>query len=223
MEGCMRTLTRLEAGRRLAAGLGALVKESPVVVAISPGGARVASEIAKAFDAPLDVIAVSRLEVPGRAHSTFGAVANGAAIITSRRVLELGLPQSYVTGLADLARREVEQTAAGWRGSAPPLPLGERIVVLVDDGASDAVELAAAAQALRKAGARQVILATPTESKELRAALDECCDHQLLLYEPGEPDCALVCDPDFVQTTRFDVRAMVQRSRRELATATARI
>lgn len=217
----MRTLTRLEAGRRLAVGLAALVKEAPVVMAISPGGARVASEIARAFDAPLDVIAVSRLEVPGRAHSTFGAVADGEAIITSRRVLELGLPHSYVTGLADLARREVERTAAGWRGNAPPLPLADRIVILVDDGGSDAVELAAGAQALRKAGARQVVLATPTETAELRAALDECCDHQLLLYEPGEPDCALVCDPGLVQTTRFDVRAMVQRSRSELATGPA--
>jgi predicted phosphoribosyltransferase len=219
----MRTLTRLEAGRRLAVGLGALVKETPVVMAISPGGARVASEIARAFDAPLDVIAVSRLEVPGRAHSTFGAVADGAAIITSRRVLELGLPQSYVTGLADLARREVERTAAAWRGSAPPLTPDGRIVILADDGGSDPVELAAAAKALRQAGARQVILAAPTESAELRAALMECCDHQLLLYEPGTPDSAVFCDPDFVQTTRFDVRAMVHRSRPECAPATARI
>lgn len=219
----MRTLTRLEAGRRLAVGLGALVKEAPVVMAISPGGARVASEIARAFDAPLDVIAVSRLDVPGRANSTFGAVADGAAIITSQRVLELGLPHSYVTALADLARRDVERTAAAWRGSAPPLPLGDRIVILADDGASDAVELAAAATALRQAGARQVILAAPTETSELRAALTECCDHQLLLYEPGTHDSAVVCDPDFVQTTRIDVRAMVQRSRPERAPATARM
>jgi predicted phosphoribosyltransferase len=219
----MRTLTRLEAGRRLAVGLGALVKETPVVVAISPGGARVAGEIARAFEAPLDVMAVSRLEVPGRDHSIFGAVADGAAIIISRRVLELGLPHSYVTGLADLARREVDRVACEWRGAAPPIDLTGRVVVLADDGASDAVELAAAARALREKAARQVILATPTITPDLRAALDDCCAHQLVLYEPGVSDPALVCDPDFAQTTRFDVRALVQGSRPNRQPATARI
>jgi len=138
-------------------------------------------------------------------------------------VLELGLPNSYVTGLADLARREVDRIAAGWRGSAPPLVLSGRTVILADDGASDAVELAAAARALRQADARRVILAAPSATPELRAALNDCCEHQLFLYEPGTPDAAVVCDPDFVQTTRFDVRAMVQRTRPGLAAASARI
>ncbi len=212
----MTTLTRSEAGRRLAAGLGALVKEVPVVVAISPGGASVASEIARAFDAPLDVIAVSRLEVPGRLHSIFGAVADGAAIVVSRRVLELGLPHAYVDGLVDFARREVDRVASGWRGNAAPLSLSGRTVILADDGGSYAVELAAAAQALRQSGPRRVILAAPCATPEVRAAVEECCDDLLFLHEPGAPDRALVCDPEFRHTTRYDVRAMVRNSRPEL-------
>ena len=73
----MLILTRAEAGRRLAVGLGALVQDVPVVVALSAGGARVASEVARALEAPLDVIAVCRLEVPARAPGAFGAVADG--------------------------------------------------------------------------------------------------------------------------------------------------
>jgi predicted phosphoribosyltransferase len=213
----MVTLTRSEAGRRLAAGLGTLVKDVPVVVAISPGGAQVASEIARAFDAPLDVLAVCRLEVPGRLHSTFGAVADGAAIVVSRRVLELGLPQAYVAGLVDCARREVERIAAGWRGSLPPLAFSGRTVILADDGASDTLELAAAAQALRQAGSERLILAAPTASADLKVAARDCCDHHLLLFEPGGSDAAAVRDPDFVQATGIDVRAMVRGSRSNLS------
>jgi len=215
----MVTLTRAEAGRRLSAGLAALVRDVPVVMAISPGGVRVASEIARAFEAPLDVIAVTRLEVPGRLHSTFGAVADGAAIVLRHRVRELGLPDEYVTGLVDLARREVDRIAAGWRGGAPSLRLGGQTVILVDDGSTDAIQVAAAARALHDANPARLILAAPCVTPDLRAALANCCDERVVLYDVDSPESMVICDPDFTQTTRFDVRTMVRSSRLGHATA----
>jgi putative phosphoribosyl transferase len=213
----MVTLTRADAGRRLAAGLGAIVKEVPVVFALSPGGARVASEIARTFDAPLDVIPVRRLEVSGRPRSTFGAVADGTTLILAERVAQLGLPEDYVTAMAELGHREIDLLASAWRGGAPPVDFAGRTVVLVDDGLSEAVAIAAATHGLRQMGAARLIYAAPSASRALCEAIASECDDCLLLFDEGAAAATLVRDTDFSQTTRFDVRSMVRRSRPDFA------
>lgn len=217
----MLTLTRIEAGRRLAMGLMPTVKNADVVVvALSPGGARVAAEIARLYEAPLDIITACRLEVPGRSRSAFGAVADGSALTLPDRVAALGLPDDYVTGLVARARREMKLDASAWRGGAPPVDVHGRMVVLADDGLGEAVLVAAAANALRAAGAAQIIFAAPSAGPELCLALAKLVDGRVLLYEPDAPLAACVRDPTFAQTTRLDVRNMVRRSRPDLAVVT---
>jgi putative phosphoribosyl transferase len=214
----MVTLTRPEAGRRLAVGLGSLVKDLPVVIALSPGGVRVASEVARAFEAPLDVIAVLRLEVPGRAHSTFGAVTDGSAIVLGERARALGLPGDYVESLVALARDEVERVARAWRAGMPAVSVDVRTVILVDDGLSEAVLITAAASALRAQGARRVLYAAPFATSELCSAIEPYCGEPLLLFPADASARAVICDPQFQQTTRFDVGTMIRRSRAQVAT-----
>jgi predicted phosphoribosyltransferase len=214
----MVTLTRAEAGRRLAVGLGTLVKDPPVVIALSPGGVRVASEIARAFEAPLDVIAVLRLEVPGRSHSTFGAVADGSAIVLGERARALGLPEGYVENLVALARDEVERVARAWRAGMPAVRVDGRTVVLVDDGLSEAVLITAAASALQTQGVRRVVYAAPFATSELCRAIEPYCAEPLLLFAADASARAMICDPQFQQTTRIDVGTMIRRSRAEVVT-----
>jgi predicted phosphoribosyltransferase len=216
----MFMLTRAEAGRRLALGLGALVRDVPAVVAVSPGGVRVASEIARAFDAPLDVIASCRLEVPGRPHSVFGAVADGSVIVLPDRVRALGLPEDYVAGLVDIARQEVDRAARASRGGAPQLEMQGRTVVLVDDGLSDCMSVAASAQSLREHGAHPIVYAAPMATPELLGALEPYCGEHLLLYAADAPAGTVICEPEFEQTTRLEVGAMIRRSRSDLAAVT---
>jgi putative phosphoribosyl transferase len=213
----MLMLTRAEAGRRLAQGLGALVSDVPLVAAISPGGVRVASEIARALDAPLDVVAGYRLEVPGRDHSLFGAVADGSTILLPERIRALDLPEDYVNGLVALARQEVEHDARAWRGGAVPLVAAGRTVVLVDDGLSDAVLVAAAARALAEQRPRRMLYAAPLATPELLAALQPYCEEHCLLFEAHEPVQVVICDTQFEQTTCLEVGALVRRSRATIA------
>ncbi|HSB54692.1 MAG TPA: hypothetical protein VLD58_10060 [Gemmatimonadales bacterium] len=213
----MVLLTRAEVGRRLAQGLGAMLTEEPVVLALTPGGVCVASEVASELHAPLDVLAAHRLDVPGRPRSTFGAVADGHVLLLEDRIRELQLPADYVAGLVNRVRREVEHEAATLRNGQPAVPLVHRVVVLVDDGSSEAVQVASAVTALRRAGAEQVIFAAPTASAELWRALVGLCDQRLVLFEPAGQVKTVVCDPEFAHTTHYDVRAMVRRSREHLA------
>lgn len=209
----MVVLSQEDAGRRLARGLALVVRETPLVLALSPGGASVAGEIARVLCAPLDIIATTRLDVPGRARSTFGAVADGAIVLLHDRIRTLGLPRDYVDGLIELARAEVDRVAAAWRGRESALPLKGRTVVLADDGAADPVLVVGAATALRQAGVAKLFLATPTASAELCQALHGLIDERIMLYEPEGTAATQVRDPSFAQTTEFDVHALVRRSR----------
>jgi putative phosphoribosyl transferase len=215
----MLILTRAEAGRRLAMGLAAVVKEPPAIIALSPGGVRVASEVARVFKAPLDVIAGHRLEVPGRSHSLFGAVADGSAIVLPARVRALGLPDDYVEALVTIGRHEVDRVARAWRNGAPPVGLAGRTVILVDDGLSEAVLVAATAKALRDHALQRLLYAAPMATPELCAALEPYCDERLLLFPTDVQEGAVICDPQFEQTTHIDVGMMIRRSRPDLVQA----
>jgi len=209
----MFMLTRTEAGRRLAEELRRLELQSPAVVALSPGGTLLGSEIARVLECPLDILAVVRLEVPGRARSTFGAVADSVEIILEKRVRQLGLPEDYVRCLVAMARREVARLTRAWRGAAPALPLRERAVILADDGLGDGLMLSAAATALKEQGAGPLYFSAPTAPMELSRALQATCTDQIFLYRPDAPVAAVVCDPAFAHTTGPEIPVLVRRSR----------
>ena len=67
----MQFADRSDAGRRLAAELLPLAKERPVVMALPRGGVPVAVEVAKALDAPLDILAVRKLGAPATGRASF--------------------------------------------------------------------------------------------------------------------------------------------------------
>jgi len=65
-------------GRQLAAALVHLKDEKPIVLALPRGGVPVGYEVAKALDAPLDVIMVRKIGAPGHKELGIGAVVDGA-------------------------------------------------------------------------------------------------------------------------------------------------
>ena len=216
----MTMLTWTEAGRQLADRLRATIDHEPVVVAVSPSGATIASEVAHALAAPLDILTTVRLVVPGRAHSIYGAVTDsGEVTLLPERIAALGLPSEYVDRMIEVARRDALERSEGWRGSSPAIDVWGRTVILVDDGRSDTVAITTAASVLRQAGAGDVIFAAPTATADLIRALSPVCPHQVLLQSHADLLTTLVCGPAFPQLTPTDVRALVRRSRPNLTTA----
>ena len=65
---------RPEAGRRLALGLHNYKREDVIVLGIPRGGVPVAFEVARTLKAPLDVLVLRKLGVPG--HKELGVWSN---------------------------------------------------------------------------------------------------------------------------------------------------
>ena len=68
---------RSEAGRRLAERLLRFKDQRPVVLALPRGGVPVGFEVARALDAPLDLVLVRKIGAPFQPELAVGAVVDG--------------------------------------------------------------------------------------------------------------------------------------------------
>src|ERR1700716_3434867 len=94
---------RSEAGRVIARELDRYAgRDDVVVLALPRGGVPVGYEVAKALGAPLDVLVVRKLGVPGHEEFAMGAIASGGLLV---------LDQDLVRRLG-IGRAEIERTVA---------------------------------------------------------------------------------------------------------------
>ncbi|MGY1855526.1 phosphoribosyltransferase [Modestobacter sp. SYSU DS0290] len=169
---------RTEAGRRLAAELGHLAGADVVVLGLPRGGLVVGAEVATALRAPLDVVVVRRIPVPGAAEVAMGAVAEGGAVVREERVTErAGVTAGEFRAALDREQAELARRVQRFRGLRPRLPLAGRSAVVVDDGIATGATARAACAAVRACGATRVVLAVPVcapgAAARLRTAADE--------------------------------------------------
>lgn len=170
--------TRADAGRRLAALLGFARESRPLVLGIPRGGVPVAAEIAQALRAPLDVLVVRKLGVPGHEEFGFGAIGEGGVrVIDADVVARIGLRPADIERVTERERAELERRVARYRAGRPTLDLTRRMVVVVDDGVAMGGTMLAAISVARSLGAERVLVAVgvaPRDSVDrLRAAADE--------------------------------------------------
>lgn len=117
-----RFKNRAEAGRLLAERLRAYAgRDDVVVLALPRGGMPVASEVARALDAPLDVFVVRKLGVPGHEEVALGAIATGGTRVLNTRVIEsLDIPAEWLEAIdARGSRRGLARRRGGDGRRAP--------------------------------------------------------------------------------------------------------
>ena len=208
-----RFADRHDAGRRLAAALERFRGQPPVVVAIPRGGVPVAAEVSEALDAPLDVIIVRKIGAPWQPEYAIGAVAEGGVTVLAARDLEmLGIGPSELEALIAKAQSELAERSARYRGHRPPTEVKGRTVLLVDDGLATGRTAQAAARALRKRGARRVVLAVPVAAAQSVRELKESVDEVVALQTPEDLLAVGFWYRDFGQTTDEEVTALLRRS-----------
>jgi len=177
---------RREAGKYLAKKLSSYMERDDVIVLALPrGGVPVAFEVAQALRAPLDLMLVRKLGVPGQEELAMGALAMpnicvfNHDVILSAQVAQEEIDLVIAKETAELLRRN-----RFYRGGEPPPNLKDRTVILVDDGAATGATMHAAISAVVQQWPLRVIAAMPVASKEayemLRQQADEIvCPHAL--------------------------------------------
>src|SRR5438552_13914412 len=155
---------RTEAGKLLAEQLTAYANQHDVLVLALPrGGVQVAFEIAQALHAPLDVIIVRKLGVPGQEELAMGAIATGGIRILNKDVVQfLGIPDEVIDKIAAQELQELERRERLFRGERPAFDVDGRTVILVDDGIATGATMHAAVAAIKQRQPTRIIIAVPT-------------------------------------------------------------
>ncbi|MBS4730680.1 phosphoribosyltransferase [Mycobacterium sp. SM1] len=177
---------RAEAGRRLAQRLASFHGQDVVVVGLPRGGVPVAFEVAKALNAPLDVLVVRKLRVPFQPELAFGALAEGAVRVINDAVLQqTGLTREEIAETEDVQCAALQWQIELYCRGRERIPLAGRVVVIVDDGFVSGVSARAACQAVREQNAARVIFAAPVGSPDVVDVLRSCADEVVCLETPA--------------------------------------
>ncbi|MEX2971595.1 phosphoribosyltransferase family protein [Streptomyces sp. C184] len=204
---------RADAGSRLAEALRHLEGEDPVVLGLPRGGVPVAFQVARALDAPLDVIVVRKLGVPYQRELGFGAIGEGGVRVISDDIVRRGrLDESDLASVEHAEAAELARQAERFRAGRQRLPLDGRTAIVVDDGVATGATAAAACEVARAQGAARVVLAVPVAppdaAERLRTALDEfvCLSTPFAFSAVGE------WYRDFSQTPDDEVVSLLARA-----------
>ena len=153
---------RIDGGRRLAERIVHLRNRDVVVVGLPRGGVPVAAEVAKALNAPLDVILVRKLGVPSQPELAMGAIGeNGVRVLNAEVVQMVGVTSAEIVRVEARERDELERRVERFRSGREHVSLKGRVVIIVDDGIATGSTARAACQVARAHGASHIVLAVP--------------------------------------------------------------
>jgi putative phosphoribosyl transferase len=185
---------KLPLADRRSAGLAlaqALLRDRPpgpvVVLALPRGGVPIGAEIARALDAPLDLLLVRKIGAPWQPELAVAALVDGSPpdIVVDAELMALaGVDQAYVEAQAQIEQQEIERRRRAYLAGRAPLPLQGATVIVIDDGIATGTTARAALKALRRRQPARLVLAVPVGPRDTLAALRKEVDDLVCLAEP---------------------------------------
>ena len=205
---------RRHAGRVLASRLTKYAGRNDVIVLALPrGGVPVASEVASALSAPMDVFLVRKLGTPGHRELAMGAIASGGVRVVNEDVVQwYGISEAAIDRIAREEQEELERRERAYRDDRPAPDLTNKIVVLIDDGLATGSTMRAAAQAVRAHRPARVVIAVPVGAPQTCAELAVCADEVVCARMPEPFSAVGQWYLNFEQTDDAEVRELLQKS-----------
>lgn len=206
---------RVHGGQCLAKALAKFAgRDDLMVIGLPRGGVPVAFEVAMALDAPLDVIVVRKLGVPGWEELAMGAIAAGGVRVMNEEVVRgANVSPSMIESVVDEQTVELHRREKAYRGHAAPPGIRGRTVLLVDDGIATGSTIRAAAQALRQLSPAHIVIAAPVGARDACAALEAVADEVIVIRQPDEFWAVGLWYDEFSQTTDDEVKNLLMKAK----------
>jgi len=178
-------LDRYDAGKQLANKLLKYKGKKTVVYAIPRGGALTALEVARALEAPLDVVIARKIGHPFNKELAVCAITEDG----KRTCDEVGVccvDSSWLESETTLQLQEIKRQRQVFQGTAKLMSAKGKTAILVDDGIATGLTIKAAVLAIQKQKPEKIIIAVPVAPRSVIEELMQQVDEVVVLRD--EPD-----------------------------------
>ena len=206
----MSFANRKEAGEKLATALERFRRADAVVIALPRGGVDVALPICQRLGAPMTLLLVRKLGLPGQPELAMGAIVDGEAPITVRNEDVIGFSGVDPDQFDAVAARELEEIHRRHQlyfGGRDPVPIEGRVAIVVDDGIATGATVRAAIKGLKARKPARIVLAVPVASQDALDMVREDVDEIVVLQGLSALGAIGFSYRDFPQLTDADVIA----------------
>ena len=202
---------REEAAKKLAKALNALKnRDDIVVIALPRGGVPIAFEIAKELSAPLDIFFVKKIPSPFNKEAAIGAVSENGYYFVAPIANALGISQDYINSQIKAILEKIKQKRAIYNKDR--VDIKNKTVIIADDGIATGSSMKLAIEALKKEGAKSVIVAAPVAPPEVASELKDIADNTYILYTPSNFSAVGQFYEDFHQLSDDEVIDILSKS-----------
>lgn len=148
---------RIDAGIQLAEKLMKFKDENVVVLAVPRGGLPIGVIIAKALNAPLDVVLTKKIGHPYHKEYAIGAASLEDIILSDT----LGVSKNYIEKETTRIRTKLKERHNQYYRHHTPVDLANKTVIVVDDGIATGNTLLATVELISKQKPDKIVVAIP--------------------------------------------------------------
>ena len=183
--------------------------QSIVVYALPRGGVVLGVEVARALEAPLDLIVVRKIGHPFQPEYAIGAVSEDGYVVTNPD--EMGtLDEHWFDRAAEAELKEARRRRTLFLQGRHSVAVRNKIAIIVDDGLATGMSMLAAIHEIRRRDPKKIIVAVPVAAAETANKLRLLVDDLVVLHIPAWLDAVGAYYEDFAQVSDDEVVALMQ-------------
>src|SRR6266550_4282235 len=167
----MRFTNRIQAGQLLAQKL-LPYRDNAVVYALPRGGVEVAAEVARALQAPLELIISRKIGNHSNPEYAVCAVTETGPLICNEYERS-NLDPTWLKQAERAERAEAKRRREVYMAGRKPISAKGKTAILVDDGVATGLTMRAAAAEVKAQQPKQLIIAAPVISRDAESELRE--------------------------------------------------
>ena len=159
-------------------------EKSPLILAIPRGAAPMGVVLAQQLAGELDVVLVHKLCAPSQPELAIGAIDEEGNTFISPHAASVGANPSWIHAEKNRQSEVLQRRRRQYSPLRTPIPVHNRVVIVVDDGLATGATMQAALNAVRRGQPARLICAAPVASSEALALVKPLADETVCLEVP---------------------------------------